>query len=193
MHLVRSLPHVYIVLLVHHVHKCHREYTWQLPLVVNSMTGIMGKSQSYTCCIVVAVCHRHQLTSNFNRASLPTTSTVWTQWRSASISTSCGPIHCIWVPGEITCSPVLGSINFCWYFCTTIHSCCSYTCSHILHILWGFRVVASLKPLTDSGYTSWVPFYIMPKEPTRSNMAPRSLFGIRIFVQWSKIQLVSQK
>ena len=43
MHLVGSLPHVYIVLLVHHVPKCHREYTWQLPLVVNSMTGIMGK------------------------------------------------------------------------------------------------------------------------------------------------------
>ena len=135
-----------------------------------------GKSQSYTCCIIVAVCCRHQLTSNFNRASLSTTSTVWTQWRSASISTSCGPIHCIWVPGEITCSPVLGSINFCWYFCTTIHSCCVYTCSHILHILWGSRVVASFKPLRDSGYTSWVPSYIMPKEePTRSNMAPRSM------------------
>ena len=32
----------------------------------------------------------------------------------------------------------------------------------------------------------------MPKEPTRLNMAPRFLFGMRVFVQRSNIQLVSQ-
>ncbi len=31
--------------------------------------------------------------SNFNRAGLTRTSTVWTWWKSASISTTCGPIH----------------------------------------------------------------------------------------------------
>ena len=64
---------------------------------------------------------------------------------------------------------------------------------HILHILWGLRVVALLKPSRDSGTYVESPNILMPKEPTRSNMAPRSLFGIRVLVQRSKIQLVSQK
>ena len=63
---------------------------------------------------------------------------------------------------------------------------------HILHILWGLRVVALLKPSRDSGAQVASPLILMPKEPTRSNMAPRSLFGIRVFVQRSKIQHVSQ-
>ena len=64
---------------------------------------------------------------------------------------------------------------------------------HILHILWDLRVVAKLKPSRESGTYVESPLILMPKEPTRSNMAPHSLFGIRVFVQQSKIQLVSQK
>ncbi len=48
MHLVGSLLHVSIVTLVHK-HKCHREYKWQLPLVVDSMTDMYGgKKISHT-------------------------------------------------------------------------------------------------------------------------------------------------
>ena len=63
---------------------------------------------------------------------------------------------------------------------------------HILHILWGVWVVALLKPSRDSGMQVGSHLILMPKEPTRLNMAPRSLFGMRVFVQRSKIQLVSQ-
>ena len=59
-------------------------------VVDSNMYG--GGNQSYTR-IIVAACHRHQLTSNFNRASLTTTSTVQTSWRSAFVLTACGPIH----------------------------------------------------------------------------------------------------
>ena len=50
--------------------------------------------------------------------------------------------------------------------------------------------MASLKLSRDSGTYVESPLILMLKEPTRSNMAPGSLFGIRVFVQWSK-KLVS--
>ena len=94
--------------------------------------------------------------------------------------------------GENTCSPVSDSSRFCRFHCIPYTGIAFTHVIHILHILWGMRIVASLKPLRDSGTQVGSPLIWMPKEPTRSNMAPRSLFGIRVFVQRSKIQLVSQ-
>ena len=45
MHLVGSLLHVSIVMLVHK-HKRHREYKWQLPLVVDSTIDMYGKKKT---------------------------------------------------------------------------------------------------------------------------------------------------
>ena len=80
--------------------------------------------------------------------------------------------------GEITCSsifktPINSADSFAWLYTgiTFTHVI------HILHILWGIQVVALLNPSRDSGMQGGSPFILMPKEPTRSKMAPRSLFG----------------
>ena len=49
----------------------------------------------------------------------------------------------------------------------------------VLHILWGLRVVALLKPSRDSGTQCGSPLILMSKEPTGSNTAPRTLLGTR--------------
>jgi hypothetical protein len=49
--------------------------------------------------------------------------------------------------------------------------------------------VASLKPLRDSGTQAGSPPILLPKEPTRLNMAPRNLFGIRVFFFGLKFSL----
>ena len=52
---------------------------------------------------------------------------------------------------------------------------------HLLHVLWGVWVVALLEPSSESGTQGGSPLILMSKEPTRSNMAPRTLFGFWVF------------
>jgi len=182
MHLVGSLPHVSIIMLVHK-HKRHREYKWQLPWW-SIRRPIWGKSQSYThdsrsvpwtsidlkfqqskssndlnCLDVIEEClyFNHRWTDPFTKSS--------------------GKSH-----APLFLTPVNSADSFPWPYTGIAFT---HVIHKLLHIMWGVQVVALLKPSRDSGMQVGSPLILMPKEPTRSNMAPRSLFGIRVFVQRS--------
>ena len=169
MHLVRSLHHVSIIMLV------HKHGGW--------FDDRYGGKVSHTHTIVT-VCHRHQLTSNFNRANLPTTSNCLDLIviGSASILTTCGPIHL---------QRALGNHMLPWFWLQRILPILFHDHTQALHLHMSFTIYCIFYS-RDSGSQVGSPLILMPKEPTRSNMAPRSLFGIRVFVQRSKIQHVSQ-
>ena len=138
--------------------------------------------QSYTCLLVDVV---SWLTSFFNRAGLHQSQLLGFDGGAPP----CQPINSRWTLGKITCSHISNSIKFCQFFCTSILSQCTYTChSHTACMIWGLWVVALLEPSRDSGIQDGSPLILilMPKEPTRSNMAPRTLFGFKVFFNWVK-------
>ncbi len=117
----------------------------------------------------------------FQQSWSTTTPTAWIWWRNASISTTYGLIHSGRALGKshapLCWTPMNSASSFAWPCIGTAFT----HVIHILHVLWGLRVVALLKPSRDSGTLAGSPPILLPKELTRSNIAPRTLFGFRVF------------
>ncbi len=117
----------------------------------------------------------------FQQSWSTTTPTAWIWWRSASISTTCGLIYSRRalekLHAPLCWTPMDSVSSFAWPCIGTAFT----HVIHILHVLWGFGVVALFKPSRDSGTQAGSPPILLPKQPTRLNMAPCTLFGIRVF------------
>ena len=95
---------------------------------------------------------------------------------------------------EIICSPVSDSSEFCRFFwmhdrTRALHLHMSFTYYCIFCEVCKLWPCSSLQELVECKLGPFL--YWWQRSQNKWNMAPHSLFGIRVFVQQSKIQLVS--